>query len=43
MGVGVIVALTTGFDTLTPILIAAPSGFVPAVPVIWLVSKQIMR
>ena len=42
MGVGVIIALTTGYDTLTPILIAAAVGFVLAVPASWFVSKQIM-
>lgn len=42
MGVGVIVALTTGYVTLTPILVAAAIGFVLAVPVSWIVAKQII-
>jgi len=41
MGTGVVVALTTGFDTLQPILIAAAAGFVLAVPVSWFVARQI--
>lgn len=41
MGIGVVVALTTGYDTLTPILIAAAVGFVLALPVSWFVAKQL--
>lgn len=41
MGVGVIVALTIGKDTLTPIVIAAAIGFVLAVPVSYLVAKEL--
>lgn len=41
MGVGVIIALTTGFVTLEPILLAAAIGFVLAVPVAWLIAKQL--
>lgn len=41
MGVGVIVALTTGYVTLTPILIAAAIGFALAVPASWYVAKQL--
>lgn len=41
MGVGVIVALTTGHDTLRPILIAAAIGFVVALPISWFVAKQL--
>ncbi len=41
MGVGVIVALTTGNDTLQPILISAAIGFVLALPVSWYVAKQL--
>lgn len=40
MGVGIVIALTTGNDTLQPILIAAAIGFVLALPVSWLVAKQ---
>jgi hypothetical protein len=41
MGVGVIVALTTGNDTLQPILISAAIGFVLALPVSWYIAKQL--
>lgn len=41
MGVGVIVALTTGNDTLTPILIAAAAGLLVSLPVSWYVAKQL--
>ena len=41
MGVGVVIALTTGFDTLRPILLFAALGFLLAVPASWLVAKQI--
>lgn len=41
MGVGVIIALTTGFVTLKPILLAAGLGFVLALPVSWLIAKQL--
>lgn len=41
MGVGIVVALTTGHDRLQPILIAAAVGFVAAWPVSWLVARQL--
>jgi hypothetical protein len=41
MGVGVIIALTTGFVTLKPILLAAGIGFLLALPVSWLIAKQL--
>ena len=41
MGVGVIVALTTGFVTLKPILVAAAIGFVLALPVSWLIARKL--
>lgn len=41
MGTGIVVALTLGMDTLNPILIAAALGFVLAIPVSWLVARQI--
>lgn len=40
-GIGVIVALVTGFDTLAPILITALIGFVLSVPATYLVTKAI--
>ena len=41
VGTAIVVALTMGMDTLTPILIAAGVGFVLAVPAGWLVARQI--
>jgi predicted PurR-regulated permease PerM len=41
MGTGLVVALTMGLDTLTPILVAAAIGFLLAIPVSWLVARQI--
>lgn len=41
MGVGVVIALTTGFDTLVPLLAAAGGGLVAAVPVSWLLARKI--
>jgi predicted PurR-regulated permease PerM len=41
MGTALVIALTMGMDTLTPILIAAALGFVLAIPVSWLVARQI--
>lgn len=41
MGVGIVIALTTGYDTLQPIVIAAVVGFVLAIPVSWFVAKQL--
>lgn len=41
MGMGVVIALTTGHDTLQPILIAAAIGFVAAWPVSWLVARRL--
>ncbi|TGD44280.1 CTP synthetase [Pseudotabrizicola sediminis] len=41
MGVAVIVALTTGNDTLSPIILAAAIGFVAGLPVSWLVARQL--
>jgi predicted PurR-regulated permease PerM len=41
-GIGVIAVLTMGYDTLTPILVAAVIGAVLAVPVSYLVAKRIV-
>lgn len=41
MGVGVIVALTTGNVTLQGIVIGAAIGFLAAIPVSWFVAKQL--
>lgn len=40
-GVGVIAALTMGYDTLNPILVAAAAGFILALPVTWIVARKI--
>lgn len=41
MGVFIVVALTAGYDTLKPILVAAAAGFVLAVPVSYLLAKKL--
>ena len=41
MGAGVIIALTTGFGTLKPILLAAAVGLVLALPVSWLIARKL--
>jgi predicted PurR-regulated permease PerM len=41
MGSAIIFALTIGQDTLMPILAAAAVGFVLAIPVSWLVARQL--
>ena len=39
----VVAALTMGYDTLNPILMAAGVGFVAALPVTWRVAKAIQN
>jgi predicted PurR-regulated permease PerM len=41
-GILIVAALTAGYDTLVPILIAAALGAVLAVPVAWLVARAIV-
>jgi hypothetical protein len=41
MGVGVVIALVSGNDTLVPILIGAGAGLVLAVPASWIVARKI--
>lgn len=41
MGVGMIIALTMGYDTLNPLLVAIGIGFVISIPASWFVAKQI--
>lgn len=41
MGIAIVVALVTGYDTLRPIVLAAGIGFVLALPIAWFVAKQI--
>ena len=40
-GSGVIAVLTAGYGTLWPILIAAAAGAALALPISWVVAKQI--
>ncbi|GHE97384.1 hypothetical protein GCM10016455_17330 [Aliiroseovarius zhejiangensis] len=40
-GIFIIAALTVGMDTAQPIIYAAVAGFVVALPVSWVVAKQI--
>lgn len=40
MGVGIVLMLTLGFGTLKPILLAAAVGFVAAIPVSWLIARE---
>lgn len=41
MGIGIVIVLVAGYATLQPILIAAAVGFVIALPVSWVVAKQL--
>jgi preprotein translocase subunit SecF len=41
MGIAVVIALTMGLDTWQPLVIAAVIGFLVAVPVSWLVAKNL--
>ena len=41
MGIAVVISLTMGLDTLQPLIIAAVIGFLVAVPVSWLVAKNL--
>lgn len=40
-GSAIIASLVMGYDTVTPILVAASLGFVAAIPVSYFVAKQI--
>ena len=42
IGTGVIVMLTTGYDTLTPVLTGAAIGLVLAFPVSWFVMRRLL-
>ncbi len=42
MGIGVVIVLAIGLDTLNPILAAAAAGFVLAIPVSWGIAKRMM-
>jgi predicted PurR-regulated permease PerM len=41
MGMFIVVALVLGYDTLTPIIVAAAAGFVAAVPASWMLARMI--
>ena len=41
MGIGMVVALVSGYDTLNPLLVAIAIGFVLSIPASWFVAKQI--
>jgi uncharacterized protein with PQ loop repeat len=41
MGIGIVIALVTGYDTLKPIITAAIIGFVLALPIAWYVAKRL--
>ena len=41
MGVAMVAALTMGYDTLNPLLVAIGIGFVLSLPATWIVAKQI--
>ncbi|MCA0922270.1 CTP synthetase [Pseudooceanicola nanhaiensis] len=42
-GTAVIAVLVAGYDTLVPILAAAATGFVLALPVSWFVAKKMVE
>lgn len=42
-GSALVASLVMGYDTLTPILIAAGLGFVVALPVSYVIAKQIAQ
>lgn len=41
MGVAMVTALTMGYDTLNPLLVAIGIGFVLSLPATWIIAKQI--
>lgn len=41
MGVAMVAALTMGYDTLNPLLVAIGIGFVLSLPATWIIAKQI--
>lgn len=43
MGIGVVIALTAGTGGAQHIVLGAGAGFVLAVPVSWLIARQITR
>ena len=40
-GIAIVVALTMGYDTLRPVVVAAAVGFAAAVPATWIVTRKI--
>jgi len=41
MGSGVVVALSTGYDTVNPVMISALIGLAVSLPVTWIVNRNI--
>jgi membrane associated rhomboid family serine protease len=41
MGIGIVIALVTGYVSLQPIMIAAIIGFIVALPLTWFVAKRL--
>lgn len=42
MGIGVIIVLAIGMGTAMPIMLAAATGFIAAIPASWLVARQML-
>ena len=42
MGVGVVIALVSGMDTMTQIVLAAATGFVLSLPVAYVITKKLL-
>ncbi len=42
-GIGIIVVLVLGYDTLMPIIYAAAFGFIVALPASWWVAKKVKQ
>jgi predicted PurR-regulated permease PerM len=41
-GSAIVAALTLGYDTLTPILIAAAVGFIAGIPASWAIARRLL-
>ncbi|MEZ5751357.1 MAG: hypothetical protein R3D60_05095 [Paracoccaceae bacterium] len=42
-GIGVVVAVTMGLYTMTPIIVSAAAGAILALPLTWYVAKQLQN
>lgn len=40
-GMAIIAVLVAGYDTMMPIIYAAATGFIVAVPISWIVAKKL--